>query len=119
MAGYANRVLTLPFPEFTEDGDQTVHVTIRNPKTLPLATLDADLPENLPDGTPDPNHGIKTTYEVVSRLIIGWHAYDATSDDDDQPPLPLPATPELVAKLPMEILMAVGEKINEVKGAGA
>jgi hypothetical protein len=41
--------------------------------------------------------------ELVSRLVVAWHVFDACDDSDDPKPLPLPATQELVAKLPREI----------------
>lgn len=103
MAGYANRVLTLTFPELSEAGDN-VHVVIRNPKTMTTTELQpADIAIG-PDGKPlDPAAAERAGHEVLARMVIGWHVYDATDTNDDQPILPLPATPELVAKLPLEI----------------
>lgn len=57
----------------------------------------------------DANRG----FEMIARLIIGWRVYDATSTEEDQPLLPLPATPALVGKLPQEILTRVMEEVGK------
>ncbi|NUS29188.1 MAG: hypothetical protein HOV92_33920 [Streptomyces sp.] len=114
MAGYANRVITLQFPELTEAGDDTVHVVIRNPKTMPAQELMADTP----DGS-TPEQAFQAGLAILAKLVIGWHVYDATSLDDDQPPLGLPATPDLVAKLPMEIQNRMAAELQAVTSAGA
>jgi hypothetical protein len=118
MAGYANRVIMLDFPELSEEGDK-VHVIIRNPKTVPLQDLMADDVPNLPDGTLDSRGQFMAGMKIIANLVQAWHVYDATSMDGDQPPLPLPATPELAAKLPMEIQNAIAEEIKKVRSAGA
>lgn len=102
MAGYANRTILLSFPDLSEEGDR-VHVIIRNPKTMATAELN---PGNIPlgaDGRPDEKAAEQAGYTVLARMVKAWHVYDATDDGDDQQPLPLPATPELIAKLPVEI----------------
>lgn len=119
MAGYAKRTITIDFPELTEDGDEPIRVVIRNPKIVPwheLATRDVPA---LPNGQPDTDATIKALYEVIARLIVDWHVYDATSNEDDQPPLGLPATEELVGKLPKEITQKIIERTNEAQSAGA
>lgn len=113
MGGYANRKITMEFPDLSEDDDM-VRVTIRNPRTLPPAELRPPDIELDAAGKPvDSEAAEQATYTAISKLISGWHVYDATSDDDDQPPLPLPATPELVAKLPMEIISKIAEAMTE------
>lgn len=113
MAGYANRTVTLPFPELTEEGDTTVSVTMRNPKTVPLEDLLRD-PAAEDSGPP-----LRTWYPVIARLLIGWHVYDGTATGDDQPLLAEP-TADNVAKLPRVILEAIIDKITEANGsAGA
>jgi hypothetical protein len=41
----------------------------------------------------------KFSREVIARMVVDWHVYDAFGIGPDQEPLPLPATPESVAKL--------------------
>lgn len=111
MAGYANRTVMLDFPNLSEEGDK-VHVIMRNPRMMPTADL---LPPELPqlDGESDTEHSYRQGCVVLARLVAAWHVYDATDLGDDQAPLPLPATPELVAKLPMEIQNAMTEVLKE------
>lgn len=138
MPGYANRIITLPFPELAEPGDD-IHVVIRNPRLMPVeelrslaggdrskadmdriaaakAALDAgqDVPDDLVTDE-DAGRG----FAMVARLVIGWHVYDATSTEEDQPLLPLPATPELVGKLPQDILTRIMEEVNKANPPGS
>lgn len=132
MPGYANRIITLTFPELAEDGDH-IEVVIRNPRLMPVDELRsagdgltrAELEQfqaaqqALAAGQPVPD-GLVTDkdadrgFAMVAKLIIGWHVYDATSTQAEQPLLPLPATPELVRKLPMEILTRLMEEVGKV-----
>jgi hypothetical protein len=116
MPGYANRIVTIHFPELSEPPDD-VHVVMRNPKTVPAGELRSsagDVPTG-PDGTPaDDDKAESAGYAVLAKLIIGWHVYDGTSTEDDQPLLGLPATPESVGKLPMEILTRLTEELAKV-----
>jgi hypothetical protein len=114
MAGYANRVITLDFPELTEVGAEAVRVVMRNPKTVPSQELMPDVPDNA-----TAEETFQGGLAILARLVVGWHVYDATSLDDDQPPLPLPATAGLVAKLPMQIQNRMAAEISAVTGAGA
>lgn len=114
MAGYANRIITLDFPELTEPGDEPIRVVIRNPKTMPAQELMADTPD---DATAEQQ--FQAGIAILAKLVIGWHVYDASSTDDDQPPLPLPATPDSVARLPMEIQNRMAAELKVVASAGA
>jgi hypothetical protein len=111
MPGYANRTILLTFPELSEDGDN-VHVVIKNPKTVPLAELTPKGGGSVVDGQVDMEQAMPAMYAVIAGLVKAWHVYDATSLDDDQPPLPLPATAESVAKLPHEITNQIMEMIT-------
>ncbi|BFP50030.1 hypothetical protein KCMC57_63980 (plasmid) [Kitasatospora sp. CMC57] len=114
MSGYAGRLITLDFPELTEEGGAPVRVVIRNPKTLPWHELIA------PDTTEEGAVGtLKASYEVIARVVTAWTVYDATSNDEQQPLLGLPATPELVAKLPRPITERIIDLLNGVERAGA
>lgn len=102
MAGYANRTKMLDFPELSEPDDK-VHVIIRNPKTMAIADLNpGDVPLG-PDGKPDERAAERAGHEVLARMVVAWHVYDATDQGDNQQLLPMPATAESVAKLPLEI----------------
>jgi hypothetical protein len=114
MAGYANRVITLDFPELTEPDAEPIRVVMRNPKTMPAQELTADTPDNA-----TAEQQFQAGLAILAKLVIGWHVYDATSLDDDQPPLGLPATPDSVAKLPMEIQNRMAAELKVVTGAGA
>jgi hypothetical protein len=132
LPGYRNRVITLTFPELAEEGDH-VEVVIRNPRLMAAEELRSagggDSPEDMkrlaaareaiaagqevPDELvtdKDANRG----YALVAKLVIGWHVYDATSAEENMPLLPLPATAELVGRLPMEILTRVMEEVGKV-----
>lgn len=91
-----------------------MYVTLRNPLTVPAETL---LRRNVPTGTDgeplDPAEPIGAGCEVLSRLIVDWHVYDATATGDDQPPLPLPATEDLVRRLPSEIQNKLSAEVAE------
>lgn len=118
MPGYANRTIMLDFPELSEEGDK-VHVIIRNPRTMPTAELKPNTTVTLgPDGQPDEAAAEQAGYEVLARMVTAWHVYDATDTSDDQQPLPLPATPELVAKLPVEIQNRMATEWQAVANPG-
>lgn len=116
MAGYANRTIMLTFPDLTEEGDDPIHVVIKNPRMVPAQDL---VPPDMPqqdDG--DDMATFLAGCAVIARLIKAWHVYDASDEGDDQAPLPLPATAELVAKLPLEIQQRIGEEIQAVRSPG-
>lgn len=118
MAGYANRTIMLSFPDLTEPGDATIHVVIKNPRMIPVQELEPpDIPTDA-DGRPDDRAAFMAGCAVIARLVKAWHVYDASDDGDDQAPLPLPATAELVAKLPLEIQQRIGEEIQAVRNPG-
>ena len=111
--GYANRLIIKQFPDLSEDGDP-IFVTILNPKTLSLNKL---TPDDVPvddNGRPiDPDQAMGATYKVLAGLVHDWHVYDADDLSTTPAPLPLPATPDTIAKLPLEIL---NDLLEELKG---
>jgi hypothetical protein len=126
MAGYANRIIHLDFPDLAEDDDK-VWVAILNPKQQPpdkVQPRPLKLDEN---GRPaDAAEAVEAMYETIAGLVVAWHVYDATApaiDYDtgeqlDQPLLPKvdqthPATVEMVRKLPMEIVNTIGKRMTE------
>jgi hypothetical protein len=127
--GYANRIITLNFPELSEDQEKDpIRVVIRNPRLMPMGELAAKEADGVTigeDGEPVVSDGDKATAATLSRManmIIGWRCYDASApielDDEGnitspQPLLPLPATADLVGRLPMEIISRLGDVIKE------
>jgi hypothetical protein len=118
VAGYAKRTVRLDFPEFTEEGADPVYVEIRNPKTLPFHLIarrdvtDADREAN-------PAADLFAGYDVISRVVVKWHVYDATSNDEEQPLLGLPATEDSVSRLPQRIADAIATLLVEAQNPGA
>jgi hypothetical protein len=114
MAGYANRVRTLHFPELSEDGED-IHVVIRNPKLVPPGEMRRRDVATNDDGTPaDMDEAMDASYELIAKLIIGMFAYDATATTEDQPRLMPPWNAASVAKLPLEIINGISEEIGNV-----
>jgi hypothetical protein len=124
--GYANRVVTISFPELSDDPEDRIWVCMRNPRLVPIdemrsggdIALDAD-------GKPaDSGAAMGAGYKMLAKLIIGWHVYDATvmpvldaaaNDVSEQKLLPqAPVAPEVVAKLPLEILNRLTEELKVV-----
>jgi hypothetical protein len=112
MPGYDNRFKRLDFPDLGPD----VYVTMRNAKTMAPSQL---RPEGIPlgpDGNPlDDNEAERAMHAVLAKLVRDWHVYDATSDEDEQPLLGLPATDDDIRRLPLEIL----KKMTAELGAAA
>lgn len=52
-------------------------------------------------------------FEFVAKLVVGWHVYDASDVSDNPPLLPLPATVELVSRLPQEILTSIMAEVTK------
>lgn len=122
MAGYANRVVRLAFPHLTEDGQPELFITIKNPKVMPpheLTAFDIDL-DPVTGAPKDPALAAQRSTEIIARLVIAWRMYDATDwalDEDgnlvDQHPLPLPATPDLVRRLPSDAFVEITRVLQE------
>lgn len=121
MPGYANRVIHIPFPELTDDPEDRVWLSIRNPQYMSPQEM---RPKELavgPDGKPaDPEAAQAAMYEVYAKLIIGWRVYDPesiridpdTGEPADMERMPSTPTPSLVAKLPMVILNKLSEVVK-------
>lgn len=108
IPGYDNRFKRIDFPEL---GDG-IFVTIRNPKTLPPKKL---RPEGIAlDASGNPKNeeeAEQAMYVVLAKLIQDWHVYDASSEEMEQPLLPLPATADLVSRLPMDIINKIANEL--------
>jgi hypothetical protein len=119
--GYANRLVHLDFTEELAEPGDTVWITIRNPKLMTAHELRPRDVAMMPDGVTPVNYMDAETamYETLSKLIVGWRMYDASDiglDESGHPvaqdTLPLPATPELVAKLPATVVKRLSEEIT-------
>lgn len=121
--GYRNPIIRLDFNDLVEDGD-TCHVIIRNPKTMPGAEFKAMA--SGADGDGDSGETMDRMFAMIAKLVVGWRVYDPTvllkvnpdtgeliHDEETEPRLlPLPATAELVAKLPQVILMKLMDEVG-------
>jgi hypothetical protein len=119
--GYANRLVHVDFTEELAEPGDSIWVTIRNPKHLTAAELRPREVALMPDGVTPVNMDDATNamYETLSKLIVGWRVYDASDLTLDangqpmpQPLLPTPATPEMVAKLPVSIVKRLSEEVT-------
>lgn len=123
MAGYANRVVRIAFPDLTEPDTDELFVVIRNPKTMTVDELTPqDVAVDPATGLPvDTDLAAQRSREIIARLVVAWRMYDASDfsvDPDtgiptEQSPLPLPATADLVRRLPMAAIQAINDKISE------
>jgi hypothetical protein len=103
---------------------------LRNPRLEPTQALIPKDDLEVVDGQPtDAKAAMRSSYEVIAKLVIGWRVYDPTApvelDENlepvgDQPLLAKEYTPENVAKLPAVILNTIadliGEALNPQKG---
>lgn len=136
MPGYKNRVIKIDFPDLSEPGDP-VYVIIRNPQLMPPAELRSYAAKFSPDlgniASDDPaalaaaaakvsDGDLDAAYGMFARMVLAWRVYDASAVPEineagdvtgDQPLLPLPATPELVSRLPLEIIERLGEELGK------
>lgn len=144
MPGYANPVITLRFPELAEEGDNIYVVIrnprtmaagelragASKADQERIAAAQAAAEANggqVPDGMvtdEDEDRGSA----IMAKLILGWRVWDTTvpvkidpgtgdliHDDETEPRLlPLPATPELVQRLPMPVINAIGQEIAKM-----
>jgi hypothetical protein len=124
--GYKSPVITLTFPELSEDPEgDPIRVIIRNPRLMaPGEFLSGETaPKTGPDGQPEPDEDqADRGYARMAKIVIGWRVYDATAPikvdaegnvtSPPAPLLPLPATAATVAKLPMAILSRLGDELK-------
>jgi hypothetical protein len=122
--GYANRVLTIQFPELSENQEtDPIRVTIRNPRLMSMGELQPKDIELDGDGKPvDDEAAQRESFAVMARLIIGWRVYDPTAPIEldgngevvgEQPLLPQEFTADTVAKLPMAIINRLSTEMAE------
>lgn len=122
MSGYSNRIIHISFPELSDDPDDPIWVSVRNPRLMAPQELQ---PREVPvdaDGKPVDEALAKVAmYELYAKLIVGWRVYDATKiavdpetgQELDMERLPSPATPDLVERLPMAIINRLATELKE------
>lgn len=112
MAGFKNRLITIEFPDLTEDGEQMLYVTIRNPQLVPLDWMLTRLATDANGAPLDADASLWESYERIAKLITSMRMYDAAADSDDPPLLELPATPEQVSRFPKLVTNRIAEEMN-------
>lgn len=129
--GYGNRIIHLNFDELSETFDPAVFaaggtqidsiwVSMRNPRLMAPGELTPKEVALDANGQPvNADDASSSMYEIFSKLIIGLRAYDATDfqiDDTGRPlpqsPLSMPATPDVVRKLPTVIINRIAEEMT-------
>lgn len=114
MAGLKDRFITVTFPELTEEGDEPLYVTFRNPKLVPLEWLRSRMATK-PDGTPvNEDAATQESYERLARLITDIRMYDANDVSMDQAMLTMPMDADKVSRLPMVVNTRIVEEMSKV-----
>jgi hypothetical protein len=121
MTGYSNPIVHIPFIELMSDTEDPIWVSIRNPRLMSPQELQPK-PIAMDDkGQPvDPLDARNAMNDVIAKLIVGWRVYDPASikvDDNTGELLPMerfpsPATPTLVARLPVAIITKLAEEVT-------
>ena len=81
LSGYANRVITLRYPELSEDPENDpIWAVIRNPMTMdPRELLSAYGDDTDGEGSAAAREGNQRTLDkIIAKLVIAARAYDAT-----------------------------------------
>jgi hypothetical protein len=112
VPGYLNRFIDV---DLSEEYGEGCHVRLHNPKVIPQSMLEPSKKVVVDaDNKPvDREAAVAASDEVMCRLIKDWNVYDASCFEDEQPPLPLPATPELLAKLPLGVKLLLSKIITD------
>lgn len=107
-----------------DPNNDKIWVAMYNPRLMPPNDLRVahDVPVDPATGRPvDVAEAERQMFLLFAKLIVGWRVYDAshikvdpeTGEVADQPLLPIPATGELVAKLPAVILTRITEEFMQ------
>lgn len=122
--GYSNRIIRIPFPDLTADPENDpIWVALRNPRLVPPEELTPDQDTGITSGVPDDAKAAnRAGRKVMAKLIVGWRAYDASippeinavgEDVTPQVLLPHDFSPENIARLPLEIIQAIGKEMTD------
>jgi len=119
--GYANRTVKIDLPELSEQ-DDSIWVTIRNPRLMTQSELRPRDVEMGADGVPvNLDEAQEAMFETLARLIIGCRVYDASDlalDENGNEVggdvlIPTPVTPASIGKFPAHILKRLTDEITE------
>lgn len=114
MAGLKDRIITVRFPDLTEEGQPVLFVSLRNPRLVPLDWLTSKLPVNA-DGTPmDSEMAMHEGYERLARLITGLRMFDAEDPSEDQALLEMPITAEKVRRFPVAVSTRLANEMARI-----
>lgn len=121
MAGFANRVVRIGFPELTEPDEPELFLILRNPKVVsPDEFASSDVAVG-PDGQPlNPEDAAERSREIIARLVVTGRMYDATDmgvdmetgELTDQKLLTYPLTKNTARCLPVEVMQKIGAEIG-------
>lgn len=115
--GYGKQTIQFDFPDLSasEAPEDLIFVRILNPKLVSQDMLTSSIEiETDGDGKPlDKKAATRNAHEVIAGLVKAWHVYDPQDESEDPPRFPTPATPEMVSKLPMAIVVPLMTAINE------
>lgn len=114
MAGLKDRFITITFPELTEEGDNSLYVTFRNPKLVPLDWLRSRVATNANGAPVNEEAATQEGYERLARLITDIRMYDAEDENVDQALLEMPMTAAKVARLPLVVNTRIAEEMSKV-----
>lgn len=116
MAGLKNRLITIDFPDLTEDGEPMLYVTLRNPKLVPMDWLRSKVATD-DNGAPlNEDAATQESYVRLARLITDLRMYDAEQEDADgnQPLIELPMTAEKVSRLPLIVNTRIAMELGKI-----
>lgn len=112
--GYGKQTVRFDFPDLSEDVADPIFVQMLNPRLVSQDMLTGTVEVEVVDGKPiDKQAATQNAYEVIAGLVRAWHVYDPADESEDPPRFPVPATADMVGKLPMAILTRLMTAINE------
>ncbi len=123
MAKYLNRVIQLDFPELAglEDPDDpnsrpVIWLTIRNPKLVPggeLVGKGRGVRREADGSIAISAEGMEEAYAGYAKLIIAGCVLDPDDENDDAAPLPMPPSPAVLNRYPIEVLNRLGQAVAD------
>lgn len=108
---YTNRTIRIDFPELGDD----IWVSINNPMLMPVSLLSPrdDVKLDAEGHITDRKAAVDSTFEIAARLIVSWNVYDPMDDSAEPQPFGLPATVDMLRKLPMLVVTRISEIVGK------